>query len=96
MTDFSGALGAALALIGGADATLWGIIALSLSVSLSAVAVASLVGLPLGAAVAVYRFPGRALLWGCRRWWSVSSSISSSRVPARSGRSASSSPRRRW
>jgi tungstate transport system permease protein len=62
MTDFTGALGAALTLIGGADPTLWGIIALSLGVSLSAVALASLVGLPLGAAVAVYRFSGRGAL----------------------------------
>ena len=41
------------------DARLWQIVALSLSVSLSAVALASLVGLPLGAALAVGRFPGR-------------------------------------
>jgi tungstate transport system permease protein len=59
MTDIEAAFRAALALIMGADATLWGIIALSLGVSLSAVALASLVGLPLGAAVALYRFPGR-------------------------------------
>ena len=38
---------------------LWGIVALSLRVSLTAVAVASLVGLPLGALLAVARFPGR-------------------------------------
>mgnify|MGYP006174264509 CR=1 FL=1 len=38
---------------------LWEIVALSLGVSLSAVAVASLAGLPLGAAIAVGRFPGR-------------------------------------
>jgi tungstate transport system permease protein len=60
MTDFTGAFGAALALIGGADPTLWGIIALSLGVSLSAVLLAGLIGLPLGAAVALYRFPGRS------------------------------------
>lgn len=59
MTDLAAALGAALALIMGADPTLWEIIALSLWVSLSAVALASFVGLPLGAAVALYRFPGR-------------------------------------
>jgi len=62
MADFGAALSAAVALIVGADAALWGIIALSLSVSLSAVALASLVGLPLGAAVALYRFPGRSAL----------------------------------
>jgi tungstate transport system permease protein len=38
---------------------LWEIVALSLRVSLSAVALATLVGLPLGAAIAVGRFPGR-------------------------------------
>ena len=62
MIDFVAAFRAALALILGADPTLWGIIALSLAVSLSAVALASLVGLPLGAAVALYRFRGRWLL----------------------------------
>jgi tungstate transport system permease protein len=38
---------------------LWQIVALSLAVSLSAVALASLCGLPLGAVIAVGRFPGR-------------------------------------
>src|SRR5689334_18959273 len=59
MTDLEAAFGAALALILGADPALWGIIGLSLGVSLSAVVLASLAGLPLGAAVALYRFPGR-------------------------------------
>ena len=39
---------------------LWEIVGLSLRVSLSAVILASVVGLPLGAAIAVARFPGRA------------------------------------
>ena len=38
---------------------LWQIVALSLRVSLSAVGLASLLGLPIGAALAVARFPGR-------------------------------------
>jgi tungstate transport system permease protein len=38
------------------------IIALSLAVSLSATALATLFGTPLGAALAVYRFPGRQIL----------------------------------
>ena len=38
---------------------LWQIVALSLEVSLAAVLLATLIGLPLGAAVAVGRFPGR-------------------------------------
>jgi tungstate transport system permease protein len=42
-----------------ADARLWQIVALSLEVSLTAVLLATAVGLPLGAAVAVGRFPGR-------------------------------------
>jgi tungstate transport system permease protein len=42
-----------------AQARLWQIVLLSLQVSLSAVGLASLAGLPLGAALAVARFPGR-------------------------------------
>jgi tungstate transport system permease protein len=38
---------------------LWQIIALSLSISLSATAVATILGLPFGAALAIWRFPGR-------------------------------------
>ena len=49
----------ALRLIGAWDAQLIGIIALSLKVSLTAVFCATLLGLPLGAAIAVERFPGR-------------------------------------
>ncbi|KQZ93828.1 ABC transporter permease [Mesorhizobium sp. Root157] len=44
------------------DATLYAIVRLSLAVSLSAVAIAVLVGLPLGAAVALTRFRGRTAL----------------------------------
>jgi tungstate transport system permease protein len=43
------------------DASLTSIVALSLTVSLSATVIASLIGLPLGAALAVYRFPGRGV-----------------------------------
>jgi tungstate transport system permease protein len=45
-----------------ADARLWQIVALSLAVSLSAVSLATLLGMPLGAAIAVTRFPGRQVL----------------------------------
>jgi len=45
-----------------ADARLWQIVALSLAVSLSAVGLATLLGMPLGAAIAVTRFPGRQAL----------------------------------
>jgi tungstate transport system permease protein len=44
------------------DPRLWQIVALSLGVSLSAVALAMLAGLPLGAALAVGRFPGRGAI----------------------------------
>lgn len=49
----------ALSLIAGADAALMQIIGLSLRVTLSAVAIACVIGLPLGAALALARFPGR-------------------------------------
>ena len=55
----SEALTAALALLTGLDSKLVEIVLLSLRVSLSAVAIAALLGLPLGAAIAVSRFPGR-------------------------------------
>src|SRR5438093_22772 len=55
----SEALSAALALLVGLDSKLVEIVLLSLRVSLSAVAIAALLGLPLGAAIAVSRFPGR-------------------------------------
>lgn len=41
------------------EAELWRIVALSLQVSLAAVGIATTLGLPLGAALAVLRFPGR-------------------------------------
>lgn len=59
MSDISAALAAALRLIGSLDAQLAGIVLLSLRVSLIAVATASLIALPLGALLAIARFPGR-------------------------------------
>ncbi len=44
------------------DATLFAIVRLSLAVSLSAVALAALIGMPLGALLALTRFPGRSVL----------------------------------
>jgi tungstate transport system permease protein len=58
------ALLGAYSLVVGADAKLIEIVALSLMVSLSAVFFASLLALPLGAAVAVTRFRGRRVLIG--------------------------------
>jgi tungstate transport system permease protein len=51
--------GSALDLILAADPTLWGIVRLSLIVSLSAVALAGLIGVPFGALVALTHFRGR-------------------------------------
>ncbi|MEJ8575017.1 ABC transporter permease [Microbaculum marinum] len=62
MQDFAAAFGLAFRLIATADAGLVEIVLLSLRVSLSAVAIAALVGLPLGAVLAVTRFPGRGAL----------------------------------
>ena len=49
-------------LIASGDATLFAIVRLSLAVSLSAVMLAALIGLPLGAALALTRFPGRSAI----------------------------------
>jgi tungstate transport system permease protein len=62
MNSLGTAAAQALHLIGSGDANLIGIVLLSLKVSLTAVIVACLVGLPLGATIAVGRFPGRDLL----------------------------------
>jgi tungstate transport system permease protein len=45
-----------------ASRELWQIVRLSLTVSLSAAGIATLLGLPLGAALAVWRFPGRGAI----------------------------------
>src|SRR2546422_3510759 len=55
----SEALNTALALLVGLDSKLVEVVLLSLRVSLSAVAISALLGLPVGAAIAVSRFPGR-------------------------------------
>ena len=59
MSDLAQASAVALTLIFRLDADLLRIVRLSLSVSLTAVAVAGVVSLPLGAALAVYGFRGR-------------------------------------
>jgi tungstate transport system permease protein len=59
MSDFSLALREAARLIGGAEGELYSIVALSLRVSLTAVTLATLIGLPLGALIAITRFRGR-------------------------------------
>ncbi len=62
MNDFSDAFTAALALVVGGDADLLEIVGLSLSVSITAVSLATVIGMPLGAATALYKFPGRQTL----------------------------------
>ena len=52
----------ALRLIGAADPVLVEIVLLSLRVTLTALALAALIGLPAGAALALARFPGRGIL----------------------------------
>jgi tungstate transport system permease protein len=62
MQDFSAAIGLAVGLIASGDADLAEIVLLSLQVSLAAVVIAGAIGLPLGAGLAVLRFPGRGAL----------------------------------
>ena len=59
MSDITQAFAAAFGLIVSRDPGLLEIVLLSLRVSLTAVTLASLIGLPLGAAVALFPFPGR-------------------------------------
>ena len=59
MSDITAAFWLALQLIVSLDAELVDIVGRSLYVSLSAVAIAAIIGLPFGAVIAVYRFPGR-------------------------------------
>jgi tungstate transport system permease protein len=59
MTSLSGAMAEAWRLVASLDPRLGDIVGLSLRVSLAAVAIASAVGLPLGALIAVSRFPAR-------------------------------------
>jgi tungstate transport system permease protein len=62
MGDFQTALYTAIGLLVRGDQELVAIVRLSLAVSLSAVGLATVLGLPLGAAVAVWRFPGQAVV----------------------------------
>jgi len=62
MIEITQALAVAGAMIFGFDPKLIDIVLLSLRVSLTAVAIASVIGLPLGAAIAVNQFTGRRVL----------------------------------
>ena len=60
MQDFTAAVGEALRLIAAFDANLAEIVGLSLRVSVAATCLAALIGLPLGALLAIANFRGRA------------------------------------
>ena len=62
MQDFTDSFTLASQLLLSGDAELWAIVLLSLQVSLSAVLISAFIGLPLGAILAVGRFPGRGAL----------------------------------
>ena len=62
MGDIGSAFAEAAGLILAADSTLYGIVQLSLAVSMTAVVAATAIALPLGAALAIRRFPGRQVL----------------------------------
>ena len=62
MTDFVAAFQTAFAMIVTLDAGLMEIVGLSLRVNFTAVGFAVLIGLPVGAAVAIFPFPGRRVL----------------------------------
>lgn len=59
MRDIAASLTIALHLATGGDSELWGIVALSIEVSVASALAACVLGLPLGALVAVKEFPGR-------------------------------------
>ncbi len=59
MQNFASEFNQALTLVFSGDAELWAIVLLSLRVSIIAVLVAAAIGMPLGAALAVARFPVR-------------------------------------
>ncbi|MGI9319394.1 MAG: ABC transporter permease, partial [bacterium] len=62
MSSFSSSISTAVNLVWNANSDLIEIVVLSLKVSLSAVLIAAIVGLPLGAFIAVRQFPGRSIL----------------------------------
>ena len=62
MGEIGSAFAEAARLIAAADGKLYGIVLLSLEVSLTAVSIATVVGLPIGAALAIRRFPGRQIV----------------------------------
>ncbi len=64
MGTFGDSVRTAAALIAGADATLWQVVALSLQVSGAATVLGALIGLAAGAWLAAVRFPGQRIVVG--------------------------------
>ena len=64
MEDLWRGMDTAIRLLASGDREVWGIVLLSLRVSLSATVVSLLLGVPVGATLALTRFPGRSLLVG--------------------------------
>jgi tungstate transport system permease protein len=64
MDDLRQGTAEAIRLLASGDRDVWGVVFLSLRVSLTATLVSLLVGVPTGAALALARFPGRSLLVG--------------------------------
>ncbi|WP_170331178.1 ABC transporter permease [Ruegeria arenilitoris] len=62
MQGFASEFNSAVSLVLRGDAELWAIVLLSLKVSIFAVLISALIGMPVGAALAVARFPGRRAL----------------------------------
>jgi len=62
LNDFATAFGLAFEMIGRLDPDLVEIVGLSMQVSLTAITIAAVIALPLGAAVALFRFPGVGIL----------------------------------
>lgn len=62
MQEFISAIAEAIRLVATLDADLFEIVGLSMRISLTAVAVACLIGLPVGASLAIAQFPGRRFL----------------------------------
>ncbi|MGB0607362.1 MAG: ABC transporter permease, partial [Paracoccaceae bacterium] len=60
MQEFASEMIQAIHLILSGDTALWAIVGLSLQVSILAVLCAAVMGFPLGAALAVGKFPGRS------------------------------------
>ena len=62
MYNFAAEFSHALSLIFTGDSELWAIVLLSLKVSVLAVLISAVIGMPVGAALAVARFPGRRMM----------------------------------